>query len=106
LFSIHSFTPNYEGDVRSVEIGVLFNHEQEHARALTLALAAEFSGVRENEPWSGKGGLIYSAESHAARHGRVALELEVRQDHLENERYRARLVPALARFVRERFTAP
>jgi predicted N-formylglutamate amidohydrolase len=105
LFSIHSFTPNYEGVVRSVEIGVLFNEEEEHAHALSSALAREFSGVRENEPWSGKGGLIYSAETHAARFGRVALELEVRQDHLVDARYRARLVPVLARFVRERFGA-
>jgi predicted N-formylglutamate amidohydrolase len=106
LFSIHSFTPNYEGEVRSVEIGVLFNHEEEHAHALSAALARAFTGVCENEPWSGKGGLIYSAETHAARYGRVALELEVRQDHLEDARYRARLVPVLAGFVRERFSVP
>jgi predicted N-formylglutamate amidohydrolase len=106
LFSIHSFTPNYEGVVRSVEIGVLFNHELEHARALSQHLAQEFEGVRENEPWSGKGGLIYSAETHAARFGRVPLELEVRQDRLQDASYRARLVPVLARFVRERFSAP
>lgn len=106
LLSIHSFTPNYEGDVRSVEIGVLFNHEEVHARALHDALTSEFDGVRENEPWSGKGGLIYSAEVHAQRFGRVPLELEVRQDRLEDAHYRARLVPVLARFVRARFSAP
>lgn len=103
LFSIHSFTPNYEGVVRDVEIGVLFNHEQALARELHDQLARDFSGVRENEPWSGKGGLIYSAESHAQRFGRIALELEVRQDRLEDASYRARLVPVLARFVRRRF---
>jgi predicted N-formylglutamate amidohydrolase len=103
LLSIHSFTPNYEGEVRSVEIGVLFNQEEAHARALHDTLAHEFAGVRENEPWSGKGGLIYSAEMHASHFGRVALELEVRQDRLEDASYRARLVPVLARFVRARF---
>jgi predicted N-formylglutamate amidohydrolase len=103
LLSIHSFTPNYEGVVRDVEIGVLFNEQETHARALYEHLARDFAGVRENEPWSGKGGLIYSAESHAARFRRVALELEVRQDRLEDASYRARLVPVLARFVRERF---
>lgn len=106
LLSIHSFTPNYEGVVRDVEIGVLFNQEEEHAHALSQQLAHVFPGVRENEPWSGKGGLIYSAEMHAQRFGRVALELEVRQDRLEDASYRARLVPVLARFVRERFRVP
>jgi len=106
LLSIHSFTPNYEGEVRDVEIGVLFNREEEHARALSHELASDFGGVRENEPWSGKGGLIYSAETHAERFGRVALELEVRQDRLEDSSFRARLVPVLARFVTGRFSVP
>jgi predicted N-formylglutamate amidohydrolase len=105
LLSIHSFTPNYEGEVRDVELGVLFNHEEEHADALHAALERAFSAVRKNEPWSGRGGLIYSAESHAQRFGRVALELEVRQDRLEDASYRARLVPVLAEFVRARFSS-
>lgn len=103
LLSIHSFTPNYEGEVRKVELGVLFNHEEAHARALCRTLAEKFPGVAENEPWSGKQGLIFSAESHAERFGRVALELEVRQDRLEDVTYRARLVPVLAAFVRRHF---
>jgi predicted N-formylglutamate amidohydrolase len=103
LLSIHSFTPNYEGEVREVEIGVLFNREQQHARALHAALAERFSGVAENEPWSGKGGLMYCAESHADRFDRIALELEVRQDRLEDTAYRAQLVQVLSAFLERRF---
>lgn len=103
LLSIHSFTPNYEGQVRDVEIGVLFNHEEGHARALHAALAEQFSGVAENEPWSGRGGLMHCAESHAVRFGRIALELEVRQDRLEDPAYRARLVPVLSTFLARNF---
>jgi predicted N-formylglutamate amidohydrolase len=103
LLSIHSFTPNYEGQVRDVEIGVLFNREERHARALHAALAAHFGGVAENEPWSGKGGLMYCAESHADRFERCALELEVRQDRLEDAAYRARLVPVLSAFLQRSF---
>jgi predicted N-formylglutamate amidohydrolase len=103
LLSIHSFTPNYEGELREVELGVLFNREETHARALHRALSEAFVGVAENEPWSGKEGLIFSAESHAERFGRVALELEVRQDRLADVVYRARLVPVLASFVERQF---
>lgn len=103
LLSIHSFTPNYEGVVRDVEVGVLFNREEEHGRAMLEALSRQLPAVAENEPWSGKQGLIYSAESHAERSGRVALELEVRQDRLEAPAYRARLLPVVAEFVRARF---
>lgn len=104
LLSIHSFTPNYEGTVRSVEVGVLFNREERHGEAMLAALSKELPNVAENEPWSGKQGLIYSAESHAERFGRIALELEVRQDRLENPAYRARLLPVLADFIRARFS--
>lgn len=106
LLSIHSFTPRYEGVVRSVELGVLFNREEVHGRALAEHLGRSFAGVRENEPWSGRAGLIYSAEFHAERFGKVALELEVRQDLACDPAYRARLVPALASFVHARFSAP
>lgn len=98
LLSVHSFTPVYEGQVRKVELGVLFNREEAAARELGRALEREFDGVAYNEPWSGKVGLIFSAESHAERHGRCALELEIRQDLAEKPDYRARLVQVLARF--------
>lgn len=103
LFSIHSFTPNYEGVIRDVEIGVLFNDEEEHALPLFDALRASFANVALNEPWSGKSGLIYSAESHAHAFGRIPLELEVRQDRLEDPAFRARLVPVVRDFIAQRF---
>ena len=96
LLSIHSFTPNYQGELRTVEIGVLFHHDEPEARALGAALSHAFPHVAYNEPWSGLVGLIYSAERHATAHGRIALELEVRQDLAENPAFRARLVAVLA----------
>jgi len=98
LFSIHTFTPVYQGAVRDVELGVLFNLDEAPARALGDALAARFERVAYNEPWSGRMGLIYAAERHATAHGRAALELEVRQDRATDPQYRARLVRELAAF--------
>ncbi len=100
LFSIHSFTPNYQGELREVEIGVLFNYEEREAHQLGAVLSEDFERVAYNEPWSGRAGLIYSAERHSQKHGRLALELEVRQDRAVDPAFRARLVPALARFFR------
>ncbi|HEY6878905.1 MAG TPA: N-formylglutamate amidohydrolase [Polyangiales bacterium] len=102
LFSIHSFTPNYQGELRAVEIGVLFNHEERLAHQLGAILSEEFERVAYNEPWSGRAGLIYSAERHSGRHGRLALELEVRQDRAVDPAFRARLIPVLARFFRDK----
>lgn len=98
LFSIHSFTPVYEGQTRAMEIGVLYNTQDELGQRAARHLADAGFVTRENEPYSGKEGLIYSAEHHAHNHGRKALELEVRQDLSVDPAFRARLVDALARF--------
>ena len=98
LFSIHTFTPVYEGQVRKVEVGVLFDKQEALANELAEAIAAAGFATALNEPWSGREGLIYAAERHAGAHGRKALELEVRQDLAVSAEVRARLVPVLARF--------
>ncbi|HEX5656581.1 MAG TPA: N-formylglutamate amidohydrolase, partial [Polyangiales bacterium] len=102
LFSIHSFTPNYQGELRGVEIGVLFDHQEREAHQLGAVLSEEFERVAYNEPWSGRAGLIYSAERHSQKHGRLALELEVRQDRAVDPAFRARLIPKLAEFFRSK----
>jgi predicted N-formylglutamate amidohydrolase len=96
LVSIHSYTTNYEGQPRAVEIGVL------HRGQLPLATAfrdhlAESTGrdVRINEPWSGELGLIYSAERHATTAGCPAMEFEFRNDLLRDRGIRREFAGAL-----------
>lgn len=101
LFSIHSFTPVYEGAVRPMEVGVLFDTQEALAMRAAEAIAAAGFVTALNEPYSGRAGLIHAAERHAGAHGRKALELEVRQDLAVRPEVRARLVGALARFFRE-----
>ena len=80
LLSIHSFTPVYRGEHRSVEIGVLFDDHEPQADALLEALSATGLRVLPNEPYSGYAGLIHAARRHGRQHGLVYLELEIRQD--------------------------
>lgn len=101
VFSLHSFTPVYEGRARAMELGVLFNHEIELAERLRHHLVEAGFIVAMNEPYSGALGLIYSAESHAERHGRRALELEVRQDLAIDRRARAKIIDGISAFVSE-----
>lgn len=96
VLSMHTFTPVYEGTVRELEVGVLFDAEEELAGRVGEAIAAAGFVVRMNEPYSGRGGLIYSAERHARAHGRRALELEVRQDLAVKADVRARVVAAVS----------
>jgi len=98
VFSIHSFTDNYEGDSRTLELGVLFDDDEEPAQRLIRHLERAGFRVLANEPWSGKGGLAYSPVRHAKEYGWTALEIEVRQDLIVQEAFAQRLAEALASF--------
>lgn len=96
VLSMHSFTPIYEaGPPRPMQLGVLFDREEALSAQIAESLARSGYVVALNEPYSGKDGLIYSAERHAERHGRRALELEVRQDLATDPEARPGLVRAL-----------
>jgi predicted N-formylglutamate amidohydrolase len=96
VFSVHTFTPEYEGVRRAVEIGVLFDDETAVADVLAGALSRAGFRVAMNEPYSGKLGLIYSADRHAKKHGRRPIELEVRQDLAVDPAVRRRVIAASA----------
>jgi predicted N-formylglutamate amidohydrolase len=101
VFAIHSFTPIFAGVPRDVQIGVLFDEEEELAERARRALLSTELEIRMNEPYSGREGLIYSARHHAIARGRRALELEIRQDLATDPAIRARVVRALTPLLRE-----
>ncbi|HHH11454.1 MAG TPA: hypothetical protein ENK23_05200 [Sorangium sp.] len=108
LLALHSFTPLYEGHVRELALGVLFDAEQGLGEKLLLWLRDRMAplwqpmpggaqgAVKLNEPYSGREGLIYSAQHHAEVTGLRAIEMEVRQDLIVEPGFRAALVAALA----------
>jgi predicted N-formylglutamate amidohydrolase len=97
VIGMHSFTPVYEGMPRAVDLGVLFDVDEELAvRWYDWLRAHTRLHVALNEPWSGRDGLMFGPQGHATRHGRLALELEVRQDHAQNPARVAELVEILA----------
>jgi predicted N-formylglutamate amidohydrolase len=104
LLSIHSFTPVYRGERRSVEIGVLFDDHEPQAGALLKALSGTHLQVLANEPYSGYAGLIHAARRHGRQHGIVYLELEIRQDLIatpDQVSKLSRLIgPAIAEYAR------
>jgi predicted N-formylglutamate amidohydrolase len=80
LLSVHTFTPVFRGHRRPMEAGVLFDRHDDLAERLIDALRAQGLRTEANAPYSGKDGLIYSAQRHGLAHGLPYLELEVRQD--------------------------
>jgi predicted N-formylglutamate amidohydrolase len=63
-----------------MEMGVLFDRNQDDALRLAAAFSRQGLKTALNAPYSGMNGMMYSAQSHADRHGWRALELEIRQD--------------------------
>lgn len=97
VLAVHTYTDVYEGERRWLEAGVLFDREEELARRMLEELRAAGFHAELNEPWSGKAGLIHVAGTHADRHGRRAIEIEMRQDLAVDPVARARIVPPLVR---------
>lgn len=97
VLAIHTFTPIWHGMPRDLEVGVLFDLEEELAERARAELRRAGFETRMNEPYSGKAGLIFSAHHHATRRGNgvCALELEVRQDLAADAAARARLIAPL-----------
>lgn len=85
VFSVHSFTPNYMGQQRDVEVGVLYDTYEKEAYQLLEGFKNHGFDARLNQPWSGVNGMMFSPHKHGTRHNLVNLELEVRQDLIGNE---------------------
>lgn len=77
LLSMHSFTPTLDGKDRPFDVGVLFDDHEDIACEFGQRLAHTGYRVRDNEPYSGYAGLIFSARRHGRRHGLPYLEIEM-----------------------------
>lgn len=80
MVAMHTFTPIYEGETRSLEIGVLYDRDEALAERIAETLIRRGLRTALNEPYSGKDGLMYAIDRHARRYGRQSVEFEVRQD--------------------------
>ena len=79
LISIHSFTPVWDGAVRTMDIGVLFDECEGLGVQLASLLQDEELFVETNAPYTGRGGLMYSVEDKGKRNSCPHLELEINQ---------------------------
>jgi predicted N-formylglutamate amidohydrolase len=94
VVSIHSFTPVYKGERRTVELGILFDRD----RSLPERLMPCFATVdaRYNEPYGPDDGVLHTLNLHAAPRGLAHAMIEIRNDFLSNERGQAGWAERLA----------
>ena len=80
VLSLHSFTPEYMGEKRELEIGVLYDNYEKDAQFFFDAFDKRNFKVQYNQPYSGVDEMIFSAHKHGTANGLTYLELEFRQD--------------------------
>ncbi len=79
LLAVHSFTPQFGEEKRTMDLGVLYDPFESVALRLQAEIAKTGLNVALNEPYSAKDGLMYAATRHGDEHGAVYLELELNQ---------------------------
>jgi predicted N-formylglutamate amidohydrolase len=88
LLSVHSFTPIWNGRMRAMDMGVLFDKFEPIAQRLAEELTKEGFQTALNEPYSALDGLNYAVSRHGTAHGLVYLELEMNQSLIRHARAR------------------
>ncbi|HGG64424.1 MAG TPA: N-formylglutamate amidohydrolase, partial [Rhodobacteraceae bacterium] len=81
LVTIHSFTPVYMGQKRTVDIGILHDDDSRLADAM-LALAPDRTGlnIRRNDPYGPEDGVTHTLKLHALPRGLLNVMIEIRND--------------------------
>ncbi|WP_404363262.1 N-formylglutamate amidohydrolase [Marinobacter sp.] len=81
LVTVHSFTPVYNGQRRTTEIGVLHDTDSRLADAL-LKLAPRHSSLifRRNNPYGPSDGVTHTLKRHGVRNGLMNVMVEIRND--------------------------
>ena len=100
LVAMHSFTPVFKGERRSVEIGVLYRRDRRLAAALLdLLREARDLHVGDNVPYAITDASDYTVPVHGEERGLVHVEIEIRQDLIADEAGQAAWAGRLARLL-------
>ena len=100
LIAMHSFTPVFKGEPRSVEVGVLYNRDDRLAHIMLDLLRAEGDlVVGDNAPYAITDTSDYTVPTHGERRGLPHVEIEIRQDLVAEPAGQAAWAERLARLL-------
>jgi len=100
LVAMHSFTPVFKGQIRRVEVGVLFHHETPLSRIMLDLLRAEGDvAVGANEPYAITDDSDYTVPIHGEGRGLDHVEIEIRQDLIADPAGQAAWAGRMARLL-------
>lgn len=100
IVTVHSFTPVFHGQPRSVEIGILHDMDARLADAMmqTAPLHSQMN-VQRNEPYGPQDGVTHTLKEHAIRAGHLNVMLEIRNDLIENQQGQDAMADCLANWI-------
>ena len=100
LIAMHSFTPVFKGERRSIDIGILYNRDARLADVMLDLLRAEGDlSVGDNAPYAITDASDYTVPVHGERRDLPHVEIEIRQDLIADETGQAAWAARLARLL-------
>lgn len=106
IVTVHSFTPVYKGQRRTVEIGVLHDSDARLADAM-LDIAGRHTqmDVQRNQPYGPADGVTHTLRKHAIAGGHLNVMLEVRNDLIATEAQQRSIGDMIAGWLADAFTS-
>ncbi len=100
LIAMHSFTPVFKGERRSIDIGILYNRDARLADVMLDLLRAEGDlSVGDNAPYAITDASDYTVPVHGERRDLPHVEIEIRQDLIGDQAGQAAWAARLARLL-------
>lgn len=99
--SIHSFTPELNGEVRNADVGLLYDPKREEEKAFcsswkeSLKASLPWAVVRMNYPYQGKADGFTTYLRRQFPEGYLGVELELNQKHSHNQEIMEGILPSL-----------
>jgi predicted N-formylglutamate amidohydrolase len=101
LITVHSFTPVYFGQSRSVELGVIHDANPALAQAVLHEAQAQTNlDARLNDPYSAADGVTHTLALQATPMGLPHVMLELRNDLIADEEAQIAMAATLAPMLR------
>ncbi len=106
LITIHSFTPSFHGQARTVEIGILHDVDRRMADAmLAQATRLPHRRIERNAPYGPEDGVTHSLKRHGIDNGLANVMIEIRNDLLATPEGEEALARELSQLIRPALTS-
>ncbi len=99
IVTIHSFTPIFHGQKRSLDLGLLHDRDSRLVDEMLTLFDDPGIRIRRNEPYGPEDGVTHTLQKHALPWGLLNVMIEIRNDLIQDSAGQAQFGVGLARVV-------